>query len=127
MQAVMPFFESAEDALKTAITALGGTKQVGPLLWPDKSVEAAGRLLNDCLNPSRAEKLEITQVMFVLRQAKEAGCHEPFKWLAFEVGYEAKPVVHAEQVDKLTSVIEQSTMALTRALNQLEKLNGVGQ
>ncbi len=65
MQAEMPFFDSPEDAIRNAVQQLGGAKQVGPLLWPDKSVDAASRLLLDCLNQSRAEKLEISQVLHI--------------------------------------------------------------
>lgn len=42
--------------------------------------------------------------------------------LASEIGYDAKPVSPAEEVDRLTSVVEQSTAALTSALAQLERV-----
>ena len=41
MQVEMPFYESPEDALKAAVQALGGSKSVGPMLWPDKGVDAS--------------------------------------------------------------------------------------
>ena len=36
MQADLPFYDCPEDALRAAVQALGGAKQVGARLWPDK-------------------------------------------------------------------------------------------
>jgi hypothetical protein len=126
MQAEMPFFDSPEDAIRNAVQQLGGAKQVGPLLWPDKSVDAASRLLLDCLNQSRSEKLEISQVLHILRLARNAGFHATTQWLNNEIGYEARPVVKEEEMDRLTSVVEQSTKTLAAALKQLERIQTQG-
>ena len=69
MQTDSPFYEGPEDALRAAIQALGGAKVVGPMIWPDKSVDAAAGRLLDCTNISRSEKLEIGQIMLVLKTA----------------------------------------------------------
>lgn len=122
MQTDLPFYESPEDALRAAVQALGGSKKVGSLLWPDKSVDNASRLLMDCLNPSRAEKLDVSQVMRVLALAKEDGCHSPFAWMAGAIGYDITPVTRAEEVDRLTTVVEQSTKTLAAALTALERI-----
>lgn len=124
-QGELPFYESPEDALRAAVQALGGAKMVGAKLWPDKSPDAAGRLLLDCINPGRAEKLELSQVMRVLAWAREAGVHGPMSWIAAEVGYEAKPITRADEVDRLTTVVEQSTKTLATALATLERLQRV--
>lgn len=122
MQVEMPFFECAEDALKSAVQALGGAKVVGPMIWPDKSVDAAARQLLDCLNTSRSEKLDVSQVLLVFTKARSAGHHVPFMWFAHEVGYEAKPVTKEEEVDRLTLVIENSTKQLEAALSHLARI-----
>lgn len=122
MQTEMPFYESPEDALKDAVRALGGGKIVGPMLWPDKGIETSSRLLHDCLNPSRSEKLDISQIMLVLSKAKDAGFNGPFYWISGEIGYEAKPINRAEEVDRLTSVIEQTSKNLANALAMLERV-----
>lgn len=122
MQADLPFFEGPEDALRAAVQALGGAKKVGSILWPDKGPDAAGRHLMDCINPGRAEKMEMTQMMVILRMAKEQGHHAPMTWLAAEIGYDVHPVTRAEEVDRLTTVVEQSTKTLASALQQLERL-----
>lgn len=122
MQNELPFYEGPEDALRAAAQALGGAKKVGPMLWPDKGVDAAARHLLDCINPSRAEKLEITQLMQIFKLAKDAGYNSPFAWFANEVGYDAKPITRAEEVDRLTLVVEQSSKTLATALATLERI-----
>ena len=122
MQSELPFFECAEDALRAAVQALGGAKTVGLMLWPDKPADHAGRLLLDCLNHTRAEKLDVSQVMRLLALAREAGHHAPMAWICAEIGYEAKPVTRAQEVDRLTDTIEQSTKTLAHALATLERM-----
>lgn len=122
MQADLPFYESPEDALRAAVQALGGSKYVGVLLWRDKGVDNASRLLLDCLNTGRNEKLDMSQVLLILSLAKEVGCHSPFAWMAAEIGYDVKPITKAEEVDRLTTVVEQSTKTLAAALSALERI-----
>lgn len=122
MQTELPFYEGPEDALRAAVQALGGAKKVGTLLWPDKGVDNASRLLLDCINPSRAEKLELSQIMRVFALAKDSGCHGPFAWFSGEIGYDVKPITKAEEVDRLTTVVEQSTKTLSAALAALERI-----
>jgi hypothetical protein len=122
MQAELPFYEGPEDALRAALQALGGAKKVGALLWPDKGVDNAARQLLDCINPARNEKLDLSQVMRVLALAKEEGCHSPFAWLASQIGYDVSPITKADEVDRLTTVVEQSTKTLAVALARLESI-----
>lgn len=122
MQVELPFYECPEDALRAAVQALGGAKQVGAILWGDKTPDNAARLLLDCLNPSRSEKLDLSQTMRVLALAKAAGCHGPMQWICGEVGYEARVITKAEEVDRVTAVVEQSTKMLAAAVATLERL-----
>ncbi|RQO57989.1 hypothetical protein DBR47_14450 [Paucibacter sp. KBW04] len=118
MQSEMPFYESPEQALTAAVQHLGGAKMVGAALWPDS---ARTRLL-DCLNPSRAERLDMSEAMFILKRAKDAGMHAPFFWMAAEIGYDAKPITKAEEEDRLTTVVEQTSKTLAAALSALERM-----
>ncbi len=122
MQTELPFFESAEDALKAAVQALGGAKKIGALIWPDKGVDNASRYLLDCINPSRSEKLDITQTMMIFRMARDEGYHAPFIWFSAEIGYDAKPVTREEEVDRLTFVVESASKTLSGALAALERI-----
>ena len=123
MQTAMPFYEHPEDALTACVQALGGAKIVGAKLWPDKSVEAARSSLLDCLNHERKEKLSYTQIIYIFREAKAAGFHSGFDWWAREAEYEIRPITQAEEVDRLTAVVEQTTKTLASALSTLERLN----
>ena len=126
MQSDLPFYESPEDALKAAVQALGGAKKVGPMLWPDKTVDNAARGLLDCLNNGRAEKLELSQVMMIFTMAKDAGFHGPFAWWSGEIGYDSKPIAKAEEIDRLATIVEQSSRTLAAAVSALERIKNLG-
>ncbi len=85
------FFESIDDALREVVAALGGSKKVGALMWPEKSLSEAHNLLLACLNSERRERLTPDQVLFLMRQGREAGCHAAMAFIAQHCGY-AEPV-----------------------------------
>lgn len=115
------FFDDAADALRTVIQALGGSKVVGAKLWPDKTPDAAGRLLADCLNPSKAEKLSPDQVLLVLRWGHDVGCHAGMQFFAQEAGYEIRPITPDVERDRLADAVLEATRALNRALEMSER------
>lgn len=123
MQTELPFYESPEDALRSCIQHVGGAKEVGKRLWGDKTPDAAGRLLMDCVNAGRPEKLEISQIMLILTMARDAGYHTPFYWFAGQLGYEAKPVTMDEEVDRLVTVVEQASKTIVVAAAALERIH----
>ena len=122
MQSEMPFYESPEDALRACVEALGGAKRVGGQLFPDKTVDNARDYLLACLNETRSEKLSASQILFIFRAAKQAGFHAGWDYWAREAEYECRPITKAEEVDRLTTVVEQSTKTLAAALQQLERI-----
>lgn len=122
MQTALPMYESPEDALRAAVQALGGSKKVGAALWPAMGVDAASRKLLDCINPGRAEKLDVSQVMWLFRRAHEVGEHGPFMWFSAELGYEARAVSPAEERDRLAEAIERASGQLSSALQALQRL-----
>lgn len=85
------FYDDDVDALKATVHALGGNKGVGRQLWPDKAPDVAGRLMADCCNPGRSERLSPSQLLFVMRLGREKGCHILAEHFMSEAGY-AKPV-----------------------------------
>jgi predicted transcriptional regulator of viral defense system len=44
--------ETLNQTLIDCIRACGGSKQVAPIMWPEKDPESAVRLLLDCMNES---------------------------------------------------------------------------
>ena len=122
MQCELPFYDTPEKALDACIQALGGSKKVGQRLFPEKSIESATTYLANCVDPNRNEKLSLSHVMMLFKMAKDEGVHSPFFWFASEIGYEAKPITRAEEVDRLTAVIEQASKTLSTAIASLERV-----
>lgn len=117
------FVESIYDALRAIVQQCGGTKTVGARLWPQKSVDDARRLLLDCLNPERHEKLDPEQVILLLRLARECDFHVAKHYLDAETGYlPSTPADPNEEQARLVHVIESAGRELSRALTALDKL-----
>jgi hypothetical protein len=94
--------ESLLEALHDAVRAIGGTKKVGALLWPAKTIDEAKQRLNDCLNPHRAEKLSPEEVLYLLRTAREVGYHGAMDFIAAECGYtRPEPVAPSDELAQL--------------------------
>lgn len=81
------FFDTYEDAIRAVVTALGGFKKVGVMLWPSKLADEAGRKLADCLNSVKREKLDISELALIRREARKAGVHILAHYEAREAGY----------------------------------------
>lgn len=122
MQTEMPFYDSPEKALDACIQALGGSKKVGALLFPEKTIDSASTYLMNCVDTHRAEKLSVSHVMMLFRMAKQAGVYAPFLWFANECGFDARPIAKEDEVDRLTMVMEQSSKTLAAALASIERL-----
>ena len=110
-------------ALVEAVKALGGSKVVACKLWPEKPVEAAQRLLLDCLNDDRPAHLTPDHVLLILRLARQAGHHGAVGWLLAELGY--APPVPVEPVDALGE-LQREFIAATRQMavmaNRIERM-----
>ena len=95
-------YETINEALIACVKACGGSKTVGPLLWPEKHAEAAQRLILDCLNEERPAKLSPEQVFFVLRLARQKGFHDGMNFVCADVGYAApSPIEPRDEVADL--------------------------
>lgn len=95
--------ESFNDALIGCVKVLGGSKVVGPMLYPEKLVDAAQRTLLDALNPERPNRLAPEQVLLILRKARQAGYHEAANWLLHDLGYQ--PPVPAAPKDEMADLM----------------------
>lgn len=120
------FFDDVYHALREAVRAAGGTKKVGPLLFPDKAVNGSPRAqthLDDCLNRERREKLNVEQMMVILGLAREAGNHDPMHYICEELGYQkpgpANPETEREQ---LMREFVEATGLQERLIERMERL-----
>ncbi len=108
--------ETINDAVREAIQACGGFKRVGPMLWPERPVDEASNRLRDCLNPDRRDRLTPEQLLFVLRLARQSGCHAAATFLMAECGY--APPVPVDPEDQLARQ-EREFVEATKALQKL--------
>ena len=123
--------EDLTEALVACVKACGGSKQVGPLLWPEVAPDAAQRKLLDCLNPERPAHLQPDQVLYLLKLARQRGFHEGFGYMAQVLGYAAPlPVDPVDEVAELQRQYVQAArdlMAMNdRILSLQERIDGTG-
>ena len=115
--------ESIYDALRAAVQACGGAKEVASRLWPAKPTLDARSLLLNCLNPERHEKLDPEQVVMILKLARERGFHQAKHWLDEETGYQASaPADPTDETERLAGVIADAAETLKRATAALERI-----
>lgn len=118
------FFDRVEDAIDHAVRACGGRKHIACKLWPEKPPRDAHNLLDACLNPERREKLDANQILYVMRAAREAGCHALAHYIADESGYErAKPRSRQAEVEDLQKQVIAAAKMIEAASRRLRDLN----
>lgn len=116
--------DSINEALIVCIKALGGSKQVAPLLWPEKTPDSAQRLLLDCLNDDRPARLTPEQLIFVLRLSRRAGCHAGIEFICAHLSYAAPtPIEPRDEADELRRQFIESTKTLARLAERIERLD----
>lgn len=117
------FYETLNDALKAIVQALKGAKAVGVKLWPEKTPDTASRLLNDCLNPDRAEKLSPEQVLWLLSQGRQIGCHAAMNFLAREAGYaDPQPIEPEDERAKLQREFIEAQKYMMKLAGRMERV-----
>lgn len=111
------FFEDIYDALKHLVQAAGGAKVVGIRVFPHKEQpDAAGRLLMDCLNDGRAEKLDPEHLLSLLRIGHDAGCHQAIHYICSRSGYGTPDPIEPEDE---RAALQRKVVALGTELKQL--------
>jgi len=114
---------SINEALIDAVKALGGSKQVGPVLWPEKAPDAAQRALLDCLNDDRPAHLTPAQMVLVMRMGRDKGIHSVMEFLCEVLSYSAPvPLEPRDEADDLRRQILEMGAQLQQTL---ERLNSV--
>src|SRR4051812_30106226 len=115
-------FDSLNEALIDCVKAAGGSKKVGPKLWPEKPQDAATRLLLDCLNEDRPAKLSPEQVMFIMRMAREVNFHDGMNYFAETLGYGTPvPVNPADELQKLMVSFNSAMPEMSALVARIER------
>lgn len=99
------FCEDINEAIREIVNGLGGPKKVGPLLWPEKTIDQSHSLLLACLNPERKERLTPEQVMLLLREGRAVGCHVGVNFICDQAGYERPAPIEPE--DELSKMLRE--------------------
>jgi hypothetical protein len=104
----MTTYDDIYEALRDTVKHLGGAKIVGHAMRPEKTIDQAQGWLLDCLNPSRPEKLDPEQVIWLLRMAHDSGHHEAKIFIDSATGYQsgAPLTPENEQADLQRKAIE---------------------
>ena len=114
------------DALRDDIKALGGTKVVGVVLWPEKDPEASGRRLNDMLNENKRDRLARDQERLIIRMAREQrGFSSALNYLCDETGFERPkprdPLDEHTRLQREASRLMEEHALLTERMESLRK------
>ncbi len=116
---------SLNGELVECVKVLGGSKQVASKLWPEKTPDAAQRLLLDCLNEDRPAHLTPEQMLLVLRLARAKGYHAGFAYMAETLGYAPPvPVEPRDEVAELQRQFVVATQVMTALAERMEVLSG---
>lgn len=117
--------ESLNDALIACVKALGGSKQVGPILWPEKAPDHAQRALLDCLNEDRPAKLCPEQVMLILKLSRAKGVHIGIDFILAQLGYSpAQPIEPVDEAAELLRHFNESVARQAELLQRMERVAG---
>jgi hypothetical protein len=112
--------ESLNDALIECVKAAGGSKAVASILWPEKPLNDAQRLLLACLNTERSEKISPEQTMLILKLAKEAGSHIGIEFICNSLSYSTPaPIEPEDEKAKLMREFIQAQKAMTQLADKL--------
>lgn len=121
------FYEDVYDALRAAVQACGGAKEVGPKLWPSKPPLQARNALLDCLNRNNERKLDPEETFRIFRIAREMGFHAGFHYACDFIGYHKPAAVSPkEEADGILERAAELASASRAVATQLERLHASG-
>lgn len=117
------FHERTEDAIAAVIDACGGRKKFASELWPDKPLRDAHNLLDACLNPSKREKFSPSQILYVAKRGREAGCHTLMFYFAREAGYDdPRPVTVEDEQQRLQREYIEAAKVFSSLASRMERV-----
>lgn len=120
---VSPEDGTLNSVLIDCVRAAGGSKKVGPALWPEKTADQAQRALLDCLNEERPAHLKPEQVLLVLRMARGSGYHMGVNWVLDSLGY--SPTTPLQRQDETAELQRQFMAAQTQMAETLRQMQAL--
>ena len=118
------FFDDIYQALMTDVMALGGTKEVGHMLWGESlKVNKASEKLSDCLNTARQQKLSLDEMLVIQREARKVGSYATAYFIAGETGFtQPQPIEPEDEKAMLQTQAIQAVKSLDQIVSRLEKI-----
>jgi hypothetical protein len=115
--------DSRNDALRECVAALGGAKRVGLMMRPELAADQASQWVRDRLNPDRRELFAPDQVVWILREARQVGCHAGINHIARECGYaDPQPIDPVDERASLQRAFVDSVAQQKKILERMERL-----
>jgi len=109
-------------ALRGLVSACGGSKVVGPKIWPAKGAKAEG-WLDDCLNNNRMAKLDLEEFIQLLLIGREHGFHSAKHFIDDQTHYERSNPVEPE--DELTRLLRAYLADQTQQDSRKSRIDGL--
>jgi hypothetical protein len=117
------FYETFNDALDACVKACGGAKVVGCKLWPEKTPDAAHRLLLACLNEDRAERLGPEHLLMIMRLGRERGFHAAMNFIARDSGYgDPMPIEPEDEKARLQREFIEAQRSMQKLAERMERV-----
>lgn len=119
------FFDTYEAAIRAAVDALGGLKVVGSMLWPAREPDAAARNLAAALDPDKREKLDLSELRLIRREARKRGIHVLAAYEARDAGYaDPQPLEPEDERAKLQREFIEGVRRLAGIEARLQHITG---
>lgn len=122
MQQIPLIHEDWREALRYDINALGGPGEVGYALRPALPRKDSRSWVSNCLNPDRAEKFDLEDVRWILREARKIGCHAGMSYLAQDAGYSAMPIAPEDEQDELMRQFIEAQKAMAAIVRRMDTM-----
>lgn len=120
----MDEFESFNEALIECVKAVGGSKQAGHMLWPEKTVDAAQRHLLACLNDDKPERLTPDHLLMLLRMARQKGCMVGIDYMLKQLSCApAQPIEPRDEMAELQRAFIESVNLQAKLAERIERVS----
>lgn len=118
------FCESIEEAVVEVAQRCGGRKAFAAEMWPSMPVREAHNRFDACCNPERRETFHPSDLLYIARRGREAGCHALMLFLARESGYsDPQPLEPGDERAKLQREFAEAVRAQAKLVERMERLN----
>jgi hypothetical protein len=117
------WFEDIFDAIRADSVAVG-PKILAALLWPEKPIEQASRLLADCLNRDRSQRLTPEQLQLVIREARREGSYCTISYICDDANMTRPlPVEPEDERARLQREVVNAASAFKQLVERLERVS----